>query len=57
MELLDAIAKEVSFTNHEGVHARCLTQGTKMDYSLEAKTMEEVPTINECLKYSLMKYP
>jgi len=28
-----------------------------MDYSLEAKTMEEVPTINECLMYSLMKYP
>ena len=43
-------ARTVSLTNHEGTQVTCHTLGCKPDpivYSLEAKTLEEVPVVDE----------
>ena len=43
-------ARTVTLTNHEGTQVNCHTLGCKPDpivYSLEAKTLEEVPVVDE----------
>jgi hypothetical protein len=43
-------AKVVNLTNHEGAHVTCHTQGSGSDpmvFNLEAKTIEEVPVVDE----------
>ena len=50
--VISCATKEVSLVNHEGIRVKCKTQGSKSDpmaFNLEAKTIEEVPVVEEYL--------
>jgi hypothetical protein len=50
--VISCATKEVSLVNHEGIRVKCQIRGSKVDpmvFNLEAKTIEEVPVVEEYL--------